>query len=98
MVIAAEKDAAGSADPAPSHFQYRTLRTALARETDPLRRGKLMLNLERWRQMPADLGTRYLLVNIPEAVVRLVFDDRVERVHKVIVGKPARPRLTKSKA
>lgn len=91
VVIAAEKDATGSADPSPSHFQYRALRAALARETDPGRRGKLMLNLERWRQMPTDLGTRYLLVNIPEAVVRLVVDDRVERVHKVIVGKPTTP-------
>ena len=90
-VIAAENTATGSADPAPSHFQYRALHAALARETDPLRRGKLRLNLERWRQMPTDLGTRYLLVNIPEAVVRLVVDDRVERVHKVIVGKPATP-------
>lgn len=90
-VIAAENDATGSADPVPSHFQYRALGAALARETDPLRRRKLMLNLERWRQMPTDLGARYLLVNIPEAVVRLVGDDRVERMHKVIVGKPATP-------
>jgi hypothetical protein len=90
-VIAGGKDAGVSADPAPSHFQYRALHAALARETDPLRRGTLRLNLEHWRQMPTDLGTRYLLVNIPEAVVRLVVDDRVERVHKVIVGKPATP-------
>lgn len=91
VVIAAMKDTAGSADPAPSHFQYRALRAALERETDPLRRRKLTLNLERWQQMATDLGPRYLLVNIPEAVVRLVVDDRVERVHKVIVGKPSTP-------
>lgn len=91
VIIATENDATGSADPAPSHFQYRALRAALAKETDPSRHRKLMLNLERWRQMPNDLGTRYLLVNIPEAVVRLMVDNRVERIHKVIVGKPTTP-------
>lgn len=56
-----------------------------------MRRRALLVNLERWRRMPTDLGPRYLLVNIPEAVVRLVVNDRVERVYKVIVGKPTTP-------
>jgi murein L,D-transpeptidase YcbB/YkuD len=89
--LAADNKAAGAADPAPSHFQYRALRAALDKETDPVRQRALLGNLERWRQMPNDLGARYLLVNIPEAVVRLMVDDRVERVHKVIVGKPTTP-------
>ena len=82
------------AGPEPSHFQYRALRAALDTETDPVRRRRLEVNLERWRAMPADLGPRYLIVNIPEAVLRIVIDDRVDRVHKVIVGKPATPTPT----
>ncbi len=89
--LPADNNAAGTADPAPAHFQYRALRAALDQETDPVRRRALLVNLERWRQMPTDLGARYLLVNIPEAVVRLMVDDRGERVQKVIVGKPTTP-------
>lgn len=62
-------DRPGPAGPEPSHFQYRALRAALDTETDPVRRRRLEVNLERWRAMPADLGTRYLIVNIPEAVL-----------------------------
>lgn len=89
--LPADNNAAAAADPAPSHFQYRALRAALDQESDPVRRRALLVNLERWRQMPTDLGPRYLLVNIPEAVVRLMVDDRVEHVHKVMVGRPATP-------
>jgi murein L,D-transpeptidase YcbB/YkuD len=89
--VATDDPAADPADPAPAHFQYRMLQAALDTETDPVRRATLLINLNRWRQLPRDPGARYLLVNIPEAVVRLVIDDRVERVHKVIIGKPATP-------
>jgi murein L,D-transpeptidase YcbB/YkuD len=51
----------------------------------------LVANMERWRWLPADLGARHLLVNVPEYRLRLV--DQGQTVHqaRVIVGKAETP-------
>jgi L,D-transpeptidase YcbB len=52
---------------------------------------QLMLNMERWRWFPEDLGSRYVMVNIPAFELRLV-QDRVETLSmRVIVGRKKRP-------
>ncbi|MEJ2446169.1 MAG: L,D-transpeptidase family protein, partial [Exilibacterium sp.] len=52
---------------------------------------QLMLNMERWRWYPEDLGPRYVMVNIPAYELRLV-QDRTETLSmRVIVGKKKRP-------
>jgi L,D-transpeptidase YcbB len=53
--------------------------------------GDIVANMERWRWLPADMGTRHIAVNIPEFRLRIV--DRGEAVHetRVIVGKPETP-------
>jgi murein L,D-transpeptidase YcbB/YkuD len=52
---------------------------------------QLMLNMERWRWYPQDLGARYLMVNIPAFELRLV-QDRTETLSmRVIVGRKKRP-------
>jgi len=47
---------------------------------------RIELQLARWRELPADLGPRYLLVNIPEYRLRLFEDGRMSLEMKVIVG------------
>jgi L,D-transpeptidase YcbB len=52
---------------------------------------QLMLNMERWRWYPVDLGARYLVVNIPAFELHLV-QDRIETLAmRVIVGRKKRP-------
>ncbi len=51
---------------------------------------QILANLERWRWYPRDLGTDYVLVNIPDySLVAVSNGDTIQR-HKVIVGKSAR--------
>ncbi|MEC4112516.1 L,D-transpeptidase family protein [Myroides pelagicus] len=47
---------------------------------------KLILNLERWRWFPHDLGENYILINIPDFSLVTVAKQDTIRSHKVIVG------------
>ena len=51
----------------------------------------LIANMERWRWLPADLGQRHILVNVPEFRLRVVEADHVVHQARVIVGKPESP-------
>jgi murein L,D-transpeptidase YcbB/YkuD len=73
---------------APGHPQYRRLQQALATTTADSA-AALRANLERWRWLPRDLGSRYLLVRIADFEVDLVIDGRRE-THRAIVGEPYR--------
>jgi murein L,D-transpeptidase YcbB/YkuD len=48
----------------------------------------VLLNMERWRWLPHDLGAFYVTVNIPEFALRVVKDDETIHNARVIVGKP----------
>ena len=48
---------------------------------------QLELNMERWRWMEGDLGSRYILVNLPDFLLTLVDGGRVVMTMKVIIGK-----------
>ncbi len=52
---------------------------------------QLMLNMERWRWYPEDLGSRYVIVNIPAFRLRLVEDRTETLTMRVIVGRKKRP-------
>jgi len=77
----------------PQHRQYRLLKAALAATPPRDKAGieRLRANLERWRWMPRDLGSRYLLVNVPAFTVSLVDQGRVIERRRVIVGKRSTP-------
>lgn len=47
---------------------------------------QIELNLERWRWLPADLGERYIMVNIPEYRLRAIGPDGPVLSMNVIVG------------
>jgi murein L,D-transpeptidase YcbB/YkuD len=49
------------------------------------------LNLERWRWLPADLGERHILVNIPEYRLEVWDHGKVPLSMRVVVGKKDTP-------
>ena len=51
----------------------------------------LLVNMERWRWLPSDLGRDYVLVNVPEFRLRVVRDGRQRDEARVIVGKVESP-------
>ena len=51
---------------------------------------QLMLNMERWRWVPDDLGSRYIMVNIPGFELQLVEDQAVVLSMRAIVGRKSR--------
>ena len=90
----ASNDVPGTLDRlAPSHADYRMLRAALmSLPADAVAdRARLRANLERWRWLPREMGQRYLIVNVPEYVARLVDRGAVLATHRVIVGKKGTP-------
>jgi murein L,D-transpeptidase YcbB/YkuD len=51
---------------------------------------QIELNLERWRWMPNDLGSRYILVNIPSYKMQVFEEGKPVIESKVVVGKQER--------
>ena len=51
----------------------------------------IIVNLERWRWVPRELGKTYVMVNIPEFQLRLFRDDKLYWNTRVVVGKPTQP-------
>jgi murein L,D-transpeptidase YcbB/YkuD len=47
------------------------------------------INLDRWRALPRDLGSRYLWVNVPAFRLDLISNGEVVSSHRIIVGKPS---------
>lgn len=54
-------------------------------------RNDVIANMERWRWLPHDLGDRYVMVNIPEFLVRIYEGGRSIHETRVVVGKPETP-------
>jgi murein L,D-transpeptidase YcbB/YkuD len=52
---------------------------------------QLILNLDRRRWLPRQLGHRYVLINIPDFTVRVVEDDQPVLTMRAVVGKPSWP-------
>jgi murein L,D-transpeptidase YcbB/YkuD len=54
----------------------------------PARINQILVNMERWRWLPHDLGPYYVTVNIPEFLLRVVEDGTPIHTTRVVVGKP----------
>jgi murein L,D-transpeptidase YcbB/YkuD len=81
----------------PKHDQFKSLRQALVRaiaaskargrkpDADPAVQ-RLVVNMERWRWMPAELGSYYVWDNVPSYTARVIKDGKSIYVEKAIVG------------
>ena len=49
----------------------------------------IVVNMERWRWMPHDLGKTYVIVNIPDYMLRVIREGRQVWMTKIVVGKPS---------
>ncbi len=48
----------------------------------------IIINMERWRWLPRDLGKAYVMVNIPDYQLRVVKDGHLHWSTRIVVGKP----------
>jgi murein L,D-transpeptidase YcbB/YkuD len=79
----------------PKHEQFQRLHQALLKAraeseagAKPRNMQKILINMERWRWMPQDLGSLYVWLNIPEYMVYIVKDGKTIHTEKIVVGKP----------
>lgn len=71
----------------PAHPQYLALRKALANASGAKAR-QIIVNMERWRWLPRNLGKRHVLVN-QAAFEMMIYDKGKARDRRrVVVGKP----------
>lgn len=59
--------------------------------SDDERIARIKLNLDRWRQLPVDLGRDHVLVNIPEYRLRYVHEREQSLSMRVVVGSKSNP-------
>lgn len=52
---------------------------------------RVIVNMERWRWLPDELGAFYVWDNVPEQVTRVFRDDKMVHQAKIVVGKPSTP-------
>jgi murein L,D-transpeptidase YcbB/YkuD len=70
----------------PTHPQYGALRTALADPANAAQVNTIRLNMDRWRWLPRDLGTRYIIANVPAYTATLVENGVAVSRHKAVAG------------
>ena len=77
---------------APTHPDYAVLKQSLADtpRAQTARRALIRANMDRWRWLTRDLGTIYLLTNVPEFQLRLTVNNRIIRSYRTVVGKPGK--------
>jgi murein L,D-transpeptidase YcbB/YkuD len=77
----------------PKHSQFLRLRQALLKARasggKPEDITRLLVNMERWRWMPENLGSLYVWVNSPEFMMYVVKDNKTIESEKIVVGKLA---------
>jgi murein L,D-transpeptidase YcbB/YkuD len=79
---------------APQSPQYLGLKHQLAmarQKQDAAAIEQIVMNMERWRWLPDDLGSRYLLVNSPAYRLDVIENGKSVLDMKVVTGKKASP-------
>lgn len=81
----------------PPHAAFLTLRRELGRlldEASTRNQGliaDLIINMERWRWLPRQLGSSFVMVSVPEYLVRVIDTGRLAYQGRVIVGQQTTP-------
>ena len=77
----------------PKHEQFRLLHETLLKARAEAEAGakprdlqRIIINMERWRWMPEDLGSLYVWLNVPSFMVRVVKDGKSVYSDKIVVG------------
>jgi L,D-transpeptidase YcbB len=75
----------------PDHEQFARFRTALREAREALKPNetdvrRLVINMERWRWMPEELGELYVWLNTPEFMLYVVKDGETIFEDKTLVG------------
>jgi murein L,D-transpeptidase YcbB/YkuD len=83
----------------PKHEQFKRLHEALLKargqgdaeqkKASPRDVERILVNMERWRWMPEDLGAFYVQDNVPEFMLYVVKDGKTIHADKIVVGKLA---------
>ncbi|HEY6963723.1 MAG TPA: L,D-transpeptidase family protein, partial [Erythrobacter sp.] len=76
----------------PTHPDYARLKAELAVTSDGqvAKRKLIRANMDRWRWLARDLGSQYLITNVPEFQLRLTVKNKIISTYRTIVGKPGR--------
>ena len=74
----------------PTGKKSKGLRTAKAPSSGDNTQ-RILVNMERWRWLPEDLGTFHVWDNIPEYRMRVMKEGKVAHTETIIVGKPSTP-------
>jgi murein L,D-transpeptidase YcbB/YkuD len=77
----------------PKHVQFERLHQALLKAraeseagAKPANMQKIIVNMERWRWMPENLGSLHVLLNVPAFTVYVARDGKVVYQDKIVVG------------
>lgn len=71
----------------PTHPQYAALKKLLVDpSTDARTRERIRINLDRWRWLPRDLGSKYVIVNVPAYTVALVENGQTLNRRRAVAG------------
>jgi len=77
----------------PKHVQFQRLHQALLKAraeseagAKPTNLQKIVVNMERWRWMPENLGSLHILLNVPAFMVYVARDGKVVYSDKIVVG------------
>ena len=72
----------------PTHPQYGALKNALAlsAKTDSAKINRIRLNMDRWRWLPRELGSKYIIVNVPAFYATLVENGATRWKQRAIAG------------
>lgn len=76
----------------PTHPDYARLKAELAATSDGQvsKRKLIRANMDRWRWLARDLGSQYLITNVPEFQLRLTVKNKIVSTYRTVVGKPGR--------
>jgi murein L,D-transpeptidase YcbB/YkuD len=71
----------------PTHPQYAALKGLLADPAiDAKTRNRIRINLDRWRWLPRELGSKYVIVNVPAYTVALVENGQTLNRRRAVAG------------